>query len=87
MIVEPTNQLEPEDLIESKFFKKKVQAIFLENTFLRGEGEGERQSSSTKTRKFVREEKKRRAIAPFRIQKPLDSLSFPYLLGAFDDLS
>jgi hypothetical protein len=34
VIVEPTNQLEPEDLIESKFFKKKVQAIFLENTFL-----------------------------------------------------
>jgi hypothetical protein len=58
-------------------------------TYLRGEGEGEGegQSSSTKTRKFVREEKKRRAIAPFRIQKPLDSLSFPYLLGAFDDLS
>jgi hypothetical protein len=54
-------------------------------TYLRGEGEG--QSSSTKTRKFVREEKKRRAIAPFGIQKPLDSLSFPYLLGAFDDLS
>jgi hypothetical protein len=58
-------------------------------TYLRGEGEGEGegQSSSTKTRKFVREEKKRRAIAPFGIQKPLDSLSFPYLLGAFDDLS
>jgi hypothetical protein len=34
VIVEPTNQLEPEDLIESKFFLKKVQAIFLENTFL-----------------------------------------------------
>lgn len=44
-------------------------------------GRGREAEQLNKNKKFVGEVKKRRAIAPFRIQKHLDSISLPYLLG------